>query len=267
MTNNFEKDINVPSKNNKYRLGRTKIERQQIFEDIKEMIENGFSLQNIADKYGVTRQAISLKMINCGFNVSQEVKRIKREKIKKLLEETSVNNVEKLNRKVKYYKTYNIRLRNDLTALKEKLSRKDQECERLKDIIETKLEDANICDSALNYINDEYLYVKRQLGHLKEQLEAYKMEAEEGKEINAELKADNALLQMQIEEHHKDMFNKPPTERSYCKGCTLPYTDKSYKQAIEKIKEIAKFYKKEGRYTTGVVMDKILQICDEVNDV
>ena len=129
---NFGKDINVPSKNNKYRLGRTKIERQQIFEDIKEMIENGFSLQNIADKYGVTRQAISLKMINCGFNVSQEVKRIKREKIKKLLEETSVNNVEKLNRKVKYYKTYNIRLRNDLTELKEKLSRKEQECERLK---------------------------------------------------------------------------------------------------------------------------------------
>ena len=127
--------VDVPSKNNKYRLGRTKIERQQIFEDIKEMIENGFSLQNIADKYGVTRQAISLKMINCGFNVSQEVKRIKREKIKKLLEETSVNNVEKLNRKVKYYKTYNIRLRNDLTELKELLSRKEQECERLKEII------------------------------------------------------------------------------------------------------------------------------------
>lgn len=140
MTNNFEKDINVPSKNNKYRLGRTKIERQQIFEDIKEMIENGFSLQNIADKYGVTRQAISLKMINCGFNVSQEVKRIKREKIKKLLEETSVNNVEKLNRKVKYYRAYNIRLRNDLTELKEKLLRKEQKLDKVKLLLQTIIE-------------------------------------------------------------------------------------------------------------------------------
>jgi predicted DNA-binding protein YlxM (UPF0122 family) len=122
----------MTSNNYNYRLGRTKIERQQVFEDIKEMVENGFSLQNIADKYGVTKQAISLKMKNCGFYVSQEVKRIKREKIKKHLEETSINNVEKLNRKVTYYRTYNIKLRNDLTELKEKLSHKEQECDQLK---------------------------------------------------------------------------------------------------------------------------------------
>lgn len=44
----------------------------------------------------------------------------------------------------------------------------------------------------------------------------------------------------------------------------LADNNKRLRQAIGKIKEIAKFYKKEGRYTTGVVMDKILQICDEV---
>ena len=54
--------------------------------------------------------------------------------------------------------------------MEEKLKAKEQECEELKNIIETKLEDANICDSALNYINDEYIYVKRQLDQLKAQL-------------------------------------------------------------------------------------------------
>lgn len=41
---------------------------------------------------------------------------------------------------------------------------------------------------------------------------------------------------------------------------------KEKNEKLEKIKDIAKFYKKEGRYTTGVVMDKILKICDEVHD-
>lgn len=198
MTNNFEKDINVPSKNNKYRLGRTKIERQQIFEDIKEMIENGFSLQNIADKYGVTRQAISLKMTNCGFNVSQEVKRIKREKIKKLLEETSVNNVGKLNRKVKYYRAYNIRLRNDLTELKEKLLRKEQECEELKEQLERADEDikmkctrcamTNQLDEQLDQLKSENKDLKEEIGKLKEENEYNEANAIEFKQTLIEIK-------------------------------------------------------------------------------
>ena len=121
------------------------------------------------------------------------------------------------------------------------------ENERLKDIIETKLEDANICDSALNYINDEYIYVKRQLDQLKEQLEAYKMETEEGKEINAELKAEN--------KHLNDLLNQALKELE------------EYREALEKVREIAEAY---GHWNVNAPVSgykQILQICDEVNDV
>ena len=120
---------------------------------------------------------------------------------------------------------------------------KEQECERLKDIIETKLEDANICDSALNYINEEYIYVKRQLD---------------------QLKAENVLLQMQIEERHKDILNKPPTKRSSCRGCTLPYTDKKLKQTLAEIK----FWARELLKRTGqVVPNEIKQILQKISEV
>ena len=56
----------------------------------------------------------------------------------------------------------------------ELLVAKEQECERLKDIIETKLEDANICDTGLSYLNDEYIFVKRQLDQLKAENEELK---------------------------------------------------------------------------------------------
>lgn len=59
--------------------------------------------------------------------------------------------------------------------------------------------------------------LQEQLDQLKEQLEAYKMEAEEGKEINTELKAENGYLKHKIfryEEifkHSADMTKNPVT--------------------------------------------------------
>lgn len=123
----------------------------------------------------------------------------------------------------------------------------------------------------------------KQLNETHEQLEAYKMEAEEGKEINAELKAENENLKhiLQTEFITVRATGKEPV--LLYKGYEL---DKliNYKQAIEKIKEIAeKNHKTEEelfkirhsrlpKVSMGVLNGKhnlaseILQICDEVND-
>ena len=48
----------------------------------------------------------------------------------------------------------------------------------------------------------------KQLNETFEQLEAYKMEADEGKEINAELKAENDELKQRIKEQAKELWDK-----------------------------------------------------------
>ena len=71
--------------------------------------------------------------------------------------------------------------------LQKQLKRKEQECEELKDeLLTTKC--------MVTTQGMQYGRLHEQLVQLKEQLEAYKMEAEEGYEINAELKAKNEEL-------------------------------------------------------------------------
>ena len=107
-----------------------------------------------------------------------------------------------------------------------------------------------------------------------QECEAYKMEAEEGKEINAELKAEltrancqiaddeilqcdmreaieelkaeNEGLKEEIKKHNDDMFKNPPEKRFYCKGCTLPYISKKQSKTLIEIKEIAKYFTEKG---------------------
>lgn len=67
-----------------------------------------------------------------------------------------------------------------LNYIMQKLISKEQECDMWKNL--------TIDNGAVA------LKHQQQLDQLKEQLEAYKMEAEEGKEINAELKAENEEL-------------------------------------------------------------------------
>ena len=96
---------------------------------------------------------------------------------------------------------------------------------------------------------------------LQQQLEAYKMEAEEGKEINAELKAE-----LEAEKNwHKtaDEISKANSE----------YTRK-LKQAIEKVRELIKndycFETENCEWCANegnCINKQILQICDEVKDV
>lgn len=146
-----------------------------------------------------------------------------------------------------------------LEYYKEALKAKEQECERLNNIINEAKNSKLDLKSFLvgEAVQNEY---EEQLDQLKEQLEAYKMEAEEGKEINAELKADN--------KHLNDLLNQALKELEQSR------------EAIEKIKEIAKEHvprcdipSYECNYECDCEMchyrdlSQILQICDEVNDV
>ena len=93
--------------------------------------------------------------------------------------------------------------------LEKQLKRKEQECEELKKDLHQNFEEKDklhlIIDRLLEAsgydtntasaeefedVYEHMRYEQQQLDQLKEQLEAYKMEAEEGKEINAELKAE-----------------------------------------------------------------------------
>lgn len=106
---------------NTHKLGKTKRERREIFEDIKHLIEEGYSLQEISEKYGVSRQAISLKMKKEGFPVNQELRRIKAERFTKHIEETAKNNIDKVVKDIKYYRSYNCALRREINQLKKEL--------------------------------------------------------------------------------------------------------------------------------------------------
>ena len=60
-----------------YNLGRTKEERNKVFKDIVNSYENNnVSLQNIADKYGVSIQAISGFLLRRGYCPRKEIKEI-----------------------------------------------------------------------------------------------------------------------------------------------------------------------------------------------
>ena len=86
------------------------------------------------------------------------------------------------------------------------LYRKDQECKRLKEEI-----------AEIRKYQYEQDFLQQQLD---------------------QLKAENKDLQEQIRKHNDDMFKNPPEKRSYCKGCTLPYVSKKFKQTLTEIKEI-----------------------------
>ena len=79
---------------------------------------------------------------------------------------------------------------------------------------------------------------------LKTELEAYKMESDEGKEINAELKADN--------KHLNDLLNQALKELE------------EHREAIEKVREIAKELT-QTKIPFWAIYEQITEICDEVN--
>lgn len=99
--------------------------------------------------------------------------------------------------KYKIYGNNGLFLIEDKPTYKEQLKAKEQEC----GVLEEKLERQK--DYTVSY--KSYVYEKEK--QFKQQLEAYKMEAEEGKEINAELKAENESLENQLKSE-KERFEK-----------------------------------------------------------
>ena len=96
--------------------------------------------------------------------------------------------------------------------LEDKLTAKEQECERLKnertiDLVkqldQLKAENDELKTKLINWLGKEGLR-QSEKEFYEQQLEAYKMEAEEGKEINAELKSDNKYLNDLLNQALKD---------------------------------------------------------------
>ena len=128
---------------------------------------------------------------------------------------------------------------------------------------------------------------------LREQLEAYKMEAEEGKEINAELKAENEELRQilwNVDFNRQSKGKKLIRIEELLKKCATGYTDEfiqemfsilhelepicrynkleKYSKTLTEIREIAEEYQKEYIVNNGVVLlcNQILQKISEVED-
>lgn len=151
----------------------------------------------------------------------------------------------------------------EIKELQAELKAKEQECEELSkgyaeltEIVSPYMDDFTGYNEELGGF-DIVLCVKE----LMEQLEAYKMEAEEGKEINAELKAENEELKEKVENY-------------ICSTNCYKYKEaQSYKQALEKVRELIKndycFETENCEFCANVgncINKQILQICDEVND-
>lgn len=135
----------------------------------------------------------------------------------------------------------------------------EQECEELKERLNCNCFDPknnnNRCIS-YNRIAEDYERDLRQLDQLKEQLEAYKMEAEEGKEINAELKVEN------------DELKKKLAFLIYSPSCYKYKQAELFKQTLIEIKEITRKtlwnYPNLDDVTKCNMFDKILQKISEV---
>jgi cell division protein FtsB len=135
-----------------------------------------------------------------------------------------------------------------IVNLRKQLKRKEQECEKWKEII----------DEAKNSKLD-----------LKSFLVGEAIQNEYEQQLD-QLKAENDGLKIQIKKHNDDMFKNPPEKRFYCKGCTLPYISKKQSQTLTEIKEIAERGFKHSQCNCGAKadLDLILQKISEceVND-
>lgn len=133
-----------------FKLGRTKAERQEVFENIVDIYTNkNLSLEDIAQQYEVSKQAISQFLIKRGFIPKKE------EDIKKLHIKNKVNN-ELIEEKLNYYK----RKRNSYVwteyTLKQRVKELEDKLNKIKGICIT----AN--DIGLGKITD-YFYKIREI--------------------------------------------------------------------------------------------------------
>lgn len=103
---------------NQYALGRTKEERQKILNDIIIQFEGGLSLETISKTYGVTRQAISLKLLKAGYSPTNTNKKLKRYLIEDNLCKNQLAEIVRLTKKIESLQVYNRQLRKQINELK-----------------------------------------------------------------------------------------------------------------------------------------------------
>ncbi len=140
---------------------------------------------------------------------------------------------------------------NCVYKLEQQLKRKEQECESLNrwlPIISRLEMDLGSYEKAKAIDYKSYIeQIFAELDELKEQLEAYKMEAEEGKEINAELKADIINLHFTLGKRDGRIH--------------------TLYQALQEIKEIANYSFNLSTSELMAKLEQILQKIIEVEDV
>ena len=118
-----------------YKLGRTKAERQEVFENIVDIYTNkNLSLEDIAQQYEVSKQAISKFLIKRGFAPRKEEDIKRKKNIKKVEDEL-------INEKINYFKKrrnnhswIEFTLNNKIELLEGKLKAIQKICEMANEI-------------------------------------------------------------------------------------------------------------------------------------
>ena len=103
-----------------YKLGITKQERHNVLKQIIEYYESSMSLEEIAKIYGVSKQAISLKLTKNGYYPAKESKKIKKHIIDDNIQKNQLDEIKKLRLKMKALRVYNSQLRAEINKLKGK---------------------------------------------------------------------------------------------------------------------------------------------------
>lgn len=208
-------------------------------------------------------------------------------------EEEAIKMIKNLNEKLKNVDDYVVELRSNFYRMKQDLDRKEQECEKAKqnaqdtyDLWQALIESFNILqgekikleqeceklsfdnfdlkdqltDLKFKYktINDVAKSFKQQLDQLKEELVISIQKNEEGREINAELKAENEELRRLVakQKNAKIQLSKLK-DKQYKEFCDM-------KQTLAEIKEIAE--KGVKIHDDIIVSKQILQKISEVED-
>lgn len=117
-----------------YKLGRTKAERQEVFENIVDIYTNkNLSLEDIAQQYEVSKQAISQFLIKRGFAPRKEEDIKKKHYLKKVEDEL-------IKEKINYFK----KRRNNHSWIEFTLNNKVRELEKKVEELEFKLKNIQV---------------------------------------------------------------------------------------------------------------------------
>lgn len=118
-----------------YKLGRTKAERQEVFENIVDIYTNkNLSLEDIAQQYEVSKQAISQFLIKRGFAPRKECDIQKKQNIKKVQDELIKEKINYYKRRRNRHSWVEFTLNNKLELLEGKLKAIQKICKMANEI-------------------------------------------------------------------------------------------------------------------------------------